>query len=73
MENKQKNYPKEPKRGVIEFRKTCMTIESCKSVQQLKTVTNMIENYNRLFPDINVYSHMYRLLDKKRNQLYMAP
>jgi hypothetical protein len=72
MKNKQKNHSKEPKRGVIEFRKTCTTIESCKSILQLKTVENMVENYNKLFPNIDVYAHMYRLIDKKRNQIYMS-
>lgn len=73
MENKQKNYSKEPKRGVIEFRKTCITIESCKRIEHLKSAEKMVDNYNKLFPDIDVYAHMYRLLDKKRNQLYMNP
>jgi hypothetical protein len=71
MENKQKKHNKEPKKGVIEFRKTCVTINSCQKIEHLKPAEKMVENYNKMFPDIDIYAHMHRLLDKKRNQLYM--
>ena len=51
------------------FVKTMITIESCKTYEQLVNCSNMIDNYSKLFPTSHCYGIMVGAYTQKMYKL----
>ena len=54
-----------PELNLIEFRKACIVIDSCKTYSQLKNAMNYANLFYKKNKDFKSYQHLMKLVSKK--------
>lgn len=54
-----------PEPNLIEFRKACVVIESCKTYHQLKNAMTYVTLYHVKNKDFSTHQHLMMLINKK--------
>jgi len=54
-----------PEPNLIEFRKACVVIESCRTYPQLKNAMNYVNLYYAKNKDFKTHQHLMKLVAKK--------
>jgi len=54
-----------PELNLIEFRKACIVIDSCKTYGQLKNAMNYANLFYKKNKDFKSYQHLMKLVSKK--------
>jgi hypothetical protein len=58
--------------NLIEFRKACVVIESCKTYSQLKIAMNYANLYYAKNKDFTTHQHLIKLIGKKLEETYLV-
>ena len=58
--------------NLIEFRKACVVIDSCKTYSQLKNAMNYANLFYKKNKDFKSYQHLMKLVSKKLGDTYLS-
>ena len=58
--------------NLIEFRKACVVIDSCKTYSQLKNAMNYANLFYKKNKDFKSYQHLMKLVSKKLEDTYLS-